>query len=78
MPIDFESVFQPGVDGRVLNDPVPEGLKVSHVPRGVVLNLDVIKDAPLVVLERKFMTCSHCLELCQFADLASDWLFTLV
>ena len=30
------------------------------------------------VLGWKFMICSHCQELGQLADLASDWLFTLV
>ena len=30
------------------------------------------------VLGWKFLSCSHCQELCQLADLASDWLFTLV
>ena len=30
------------------------------------------------VLGCKFMSCSHCQELCQLADLASDWLLTLV
>ena len=29
-------------------------------------------------LEWKLMSCSHCQELGQLADLASDWLFTLV
>ena len=27
-------------------------------------------------LKRKFMSCSHCQELGQLPDLASDWLFT--
>ena len=29
-------------------------------------------------LKRRFMSCGHCHELGQFADLASDWLYTLV
>ena len=29
-------------------------------------------------LKRKLMSCSHCQELGQLSDLASDWLFTLV
>ena len=29
-------------------------------------------------LKQKFMSCRHCQELDQLADLASDWLFTLV
>ena len=30
------------------------------------------------VLKRKFMSCSHFQELGQLADLASDWLFSLL
>ena len=30
------------------------------------------------LLRWKFMSCSHCQELSQLADLASHWLFTLV
>ena len=29
-------------------------------------------------LKRKLMSCSHCQKLGQLADLASDWLLTLV
>ena len=32
----------------------------------------------LRALKRKFLSCSHCQELGQLADLASGWLFTLV
>ena len=32
----------------------------------------------LVALKWKFLSCSHCQELGQLADLASDWLLTLV
>ena len=31
-----------------------------------------------VTLERKLLSCSHCQEFGQLADLASDWLFKLV
>ena len=50
------------------------GVDVQPVERG--RQQEVVK---LLDLKRKFMSCGHCQELGQLADLASDWLlFTLV
>ena len=48
--------------------------QIVLVRAGVVAHIAVKR----FTLERKFMSCGHCQEMGQLANLASDWLFTLV
>ena len=52
--------------------------KMQKVPWAVISKVLPILLLSLNALKRKFMSCSHCQELGQLADLASDKLFTLV
>ena len=41
-------------------------------------SFDIVRHAIQGFLEWKLLSCSHCQELGQLADLAPDWLFMLV
>ena len=70
----YASLLGNGARARLATNPLQAHGRPAHVV--------VLRHVPerLVVkqLKRKFVSCSHCQELGQLADRASDWLFTLL
>ena len=68
-------------DHRLLQSVPGEAVKVEdHLAGHAVMQAVIADDREIDIssLKRKFMSCSHCQELSQLSDLASDWLLTLV